>query len=462
MQPEEPDYVDDEPSLDPTPLPSWLVDGADLLAEPDPGPTPWLVEGLIVDQALTAAVGRWKTTKSYALLDVCISIATGRPAFGHLEIPNPGPVVFINEESGRAALHRRLDALCRGRAIDPEELRGRLYLAANARIKLDDAGDPDGATVGWQTHLLELGRELRPRLFVFDPLARMKGAARDENAQNAMAGVVEFLRDLREETGAGVLFVHHTGHQGSNMRGSSDLESVWESRLSWNRDGQSPLIELAAEHREVEASEPLQYRIGWDHDTRSMRFELVQQHDANTPSLEEQITAWVEQNPGRKIDEIAKGVETRADVVRAAVKEMVAAQQLRLHRSGKRDRLDRQVRDEVYSPPWNDENHEQTALDDLDGGASQHPPEQTPGTRHGTHHHETGHTRTSQNGESPETLAGTETVARPNTGTDQDAPHTGHRGSVARPTPLGVDARDEPPDKPSLEEHFNAPESGAA
>ena len=44
---------------------SWLVRGSDLLAEPDPGPTPWLVDGLIVDQALVAAVGRWKTTKSY-------------------------------------------------------------------------------------------------------------------------------------------------------------------------------------------------------------------------------------------------------------------------------------------------------------------------------------------------------------------------------------------------------------
>ena len=61
---------------------SGLIDAADLLAQPDPGPTPWLVEGLIVDQVLIAAVGRWKTTKSYGLLDICISIATGRPAFG--------------------------------------------------------------------------------------------------------------------------------------------------------------------------------------------------------------------------------------------------------------------------------------------------------------------------------------------------------------------------------------------
>jgi RecA-family ATPase len=89
---------------------AWLIDAADLLAEPDPGPTPWLVDRLIVERAIVAAVGRWKTTKSYGLLDICISVATGRPAFGSLEIPEPGPVVFVNEESGRAALWRRLDA----------------------------------------------------------------------------------------------------------------------------------------------------------------------------------------------------------------------------------------------------------------------------------------------------------------------------------------------------------------
>lgn len=111
-------------SPDASVIDDWLIDAADLLAEPDPGPTPWLVEDLIVDQALLAAVGQWKTTKSYGLLDVAISIVTGRPAFGQLEIPEPGPVVFVIEESGRAALWRRLDALTRGRAIPREELRG--------------------------------------------------------------------------------------------------------------------------------------------------------------------------------------------------------------------------------------------------------------------------------------------------------------------------------------------------
>jgi hypothetical protein len=245
----------------------WLIDAAELLSRGDPGPTPWLVENLIVDRSLVAVAGRWKTTKSYGMLDVCIAIAIGRPAFGRFVVNEPGPVIFVNEESGEAALHRRLDVLCRGRAIEPEKLRGRLFVAPNRRVKLDD---PD-----WQARLIDDGQRIRPRLVVFDPLARMKAAERNESAQNEIAVALEFMRVLRDETGAAVLFVHHVGHQGENMRGSSDMETWWDTRLRWKRDGQSPIVTVESEHREAEATPPFDYRITWDGLTRSMRFGAV-------------------------------------------------------------------------------------------------------------------------------------------------------------------------------------------
>lgn len=222
-------------------------------------------------------------------------------------MPNPGPVVFINEESGPAALWRRLDALCRGRAIDPEELRGRLHVAANARVRLDDSG--------WQNDLLELGRDLKPRLFVFDPLARMKGASRDESAQNEMAFVVDFWRRLRDETSAAVALVHHTGHNGEHMRGSSDLESVWETRLSWKRDGQSPLVTVTAEHREAEAGEAMQYRINWDHDTRSMRFDL------EPDELDLKVALYLHDRPEASANDVYDHVGGNRQKVLALVKQ---------------------------------------------------------------------------------------------------------------------------------------------
>ena len=287
----------------------WLIDAADLLAEPDPGPTPWLVQDLIVDQALIACVGRWKTTKSYGLLDLCISIATGEPAFGQYEIPQPGTVIFVNEESGRTALRRRLDSLCRGRAIAPERLRGQLLLGANTQIKLDSER--------WQDELIQLGQMYAPRLFVFDPLARMKASGREENAQKEMAPLIEFLRLLRHETEAAVSFVHHTGHQGEQMRGSSDLESAWETRLTWKRDGQSSEVTIASEHREAEAAEPITYRIHWDGDLRTMQLALVE--DVGLRPLRDRIMAELQahSSTGLTTDEVQKQVAVRrSDVLR--------------------------------------------------------------------------------------------------------------------------------------------------
>lgn len=367
---------------------AWYIDAADLLAQPDPGPTPWLVENLIVEQALIAAVGRWKTTKSYALLDVGISIATGHPAFGTHAIPTPGPVVFVNEESGQAALWRRLDALCRGREINPEELRGRLLLAANERVKLDH---PD-----WQARLIELGGRVRPRLFVFDPLARMKAAGRNENEQGDMAPLIDFVRQLRDETEAAVCFVHHVGHGGGHMRGSSDLESMWETRLTWTRDGQSPVVEIESEHREAEAAAPLSYRISWDAETRTMRLNLLAEPGA--PPLGDRIIDHLRKHGGQRADDIATTLKVRRAWVVRELKQMRQAGTTHVGPSGRLDKAGRPIRDQVWNltdqaPLW-------------------------PVPQHGT---------------------------------TQDEPPTGHRGSVARPVSLETDGRTSHPDDPPPE-----------
>jgi hypothetical protein len=322
---------DDEPLLG---TPSWLTSAADLLAEPDPGPTAWLVENLIVDQSLAAAVGLWKTTKTLALEHISMCIVSGRSAFGALQIPAPGPVVYVIEESGRKALWRRLDALCRGHGMQREQLAD-LYVATNERVKLDDAD--------WQHRLVELGQQVRPRLFVFDPLARMKAPGRDENDQGSMAVVIEYLRQLREETGAAVLFVHHQGKVGGTMRGSSDLESAWESRLSWRRDGN--VVDLEAEHREAETSPTLRYRLSWSSETRSLR--LVASEGLAT--LTDRIVAHLREHRDQTADQVAKALETRASDVRRTLRGLAEAGTTHNGPSGRRDAMGRAIHDKVWN-----------------------------------------------------------------------------------------------------------------
>jgi hypothetical protein len=240
---------------------SWLRCAADLLRNPDPGPTPWLVEGLVVESALCAIVGPPKVAKTWVLLELASAIASGRPAFDVCPVPTAGPVVVVVEESGEAALHRRLDMMRRGRSLEIEDF-ALVFYAANQGVRLDDRK--------WQEQLLATISDLQPRAVFFDPLARMKKAERNESAQHEMAPLFEFLRHLRDATSAAVGWVHHQGHQGGHGRGTSDHESIWESRLGVSRGDAA--ITILADHREAESGASLRVRPGFDSVSRSVRF----------------------------------------------------------------------------------------------------------------------------------------------------------------------------------------------
>jgi hypothetical protein len=129
-----------------------------------------------------------------------------------------------------------------------------------------------------------------------------------------MAPVIEYLRDLRDQTDAGVGVVHHTGHTGDHMRGTSDLESVWESRLMFKKDGESGLITIETEHREAgdQDSATVAYMLDWNPERRSMRLRSTQ-----LPT-EQKCLDWLADNAPATTDEVASGVNIRrTDVARS-------------------------------------------------------------------------------------------------------------------------------------------------
>jgi hypothetical protein len=61
---------------------------------------------------------------------------------------------------------------------------------------------------------------------MLDPFVRLRGARIDESSQKDVGPVLDFLGKLRDESGAAVIYSHHTGHQGSHQRGSSAAQDV--------------------------------------------------------------------------------------------------------------------------------------------------------------------------------------------------------------------------------------------
>jgi hypothetical protein len=281
----------------------WLERASDLLAEPDPGPTPFLVDRLIVEQAILALVGSWKVAKTFAMLELSIATVTGRTAFEDYAVADPGPVILVLEESGRDALHRRLDLLRRGYALSEKAL-AELHFSANRRVRLNDPR--------WQERLLAAGVALQPRAIFFDPFVRVKGAEVNESEQREIGPVLDFLRELRDESRAVVGYANHTGHEGKHQRGSSDLEGYWESRLALSKDdGDQGPRTVRVEHREAKSGHEFRFALAFDSGSRSLRMRVV------TSELERLVEAYLREHPEASKNEVAKKVDgRREDVLR--------------------------------------------------------------------------------------------------------------------------------------------------
>ena len=97
----------------------------------------------------------------------------------------------------------------------------------------------DSVEVAAFTQLLE---DLRPVLLILDTQARVTVGA-EENSSRDMGRFVDALEDLRRQSGACILVVHHEPRNGENLRGSTALEGAATTILRVAKDGN--VVELS-------------------------------------------------------------------------------------------------------------------------------------------------------------------------------------------------------------------------
>ena len=69
-----------------------------------------IIEGMLHEGMLLFG-GKVKRGKSWLMLDLALSVATGTPVWGHFAVPEPQPVLYISLEDGRGRIKHRLDAI---------------------------------------------------------------------------------------------------------------------------------------------------------------------------------------------------------------------------------------------------------------------------------------------------------------------------------------------------------------
>jgi hypothetical protein len=182
---------------------------------------------------LAAAGGAGKTM---ALVQLAISVATGRPWLGRYVVPEDarGRVVLALAEEDQEEAHRRLHAVRRGLALSEAEwaaVLDRIVLLpmAGESVQLVAAQRRDG--LAEETDVLRELRELLSegpdwKLVVLDPLSRWAGpeTETDNFAATRFVGAVESL--VRAPGGPTVLLAHHTTKAARLGMGASDATAA--------------------------------------------------------------------------------------------------------------------------------------------------------------------------------------------------------------------------------------------
>src|SRR6266487_1730786 len=204
-----------------------IEDLADVAARVDAaGPPAWLIEGLWPADAYGVLAAEDKAGKTWAALDLAISVAAGHPWFGRFACPIPGRVLVFLGEGGERSIVRRLRAISAHKAVDLDQLA--------AEPKLRDGGD-----------LAELEAELgqRPaRLVILDPL--YLAAAGQANGGNLyeMGALLTPIQAICQAAGAALVVVTHWNKTGE---GTGPKRITGAGPSAWGR----VLASAAVAHR---------------------------------------------------------------------------------------------------------------------------------------------------------------------------------------------------------------------
>ncbi len=215
------------------PLPTFL-------ARKYPKP-PWLINGVLAEQSVTVLGGEPKVSKTWAGLELGLSLAAGKLAFGEFEVPAPRPVVFFLVEDDARSAANRIRSLAAGKGISHDALQ---HGHIRCRQALNIQDDKQLAQlIQAVTAIPEVA------MIYLDPMRDLHLG--DENSSADMADVMGRLRKLRDETNASVVFAHHTGKSsdstkdrrpGQKLRGSGAIHGAIDSGLylyGLDTDGQS-------------------------------------------------------------------------------------------------------------------------------------------------------------------------------------------------------------------------------
>jgi RecA-family ATPase len=215
----------------------------------------WLVEQILPRRGVAMIGGAPKCAKSWAGLDLALSIASGTPCLGHFTVPESAPALIYLAEDPAAVVKARLAGICRHRGLDLGTLP--IDVITVPVLRLDVERD--------RTRLWQTVRARRPRLLLLDPFVRLHRV--NENDAGEVSALLAYLRELEREHDLAIVLVHHARKNGSagaqagqGLRGSGDFYAFVDSLLYLRRTRDQ--LHLTVEHRAASAPPSIELALG--------------------------------------------------------------------------------------------------------------------------------------------------------------------------------------------------------
>lgn len=190
-------------------------------------PADWLVKGYIEVDSMVEVFGPSGGGKTFCVVDLACSCATGTDFNG---IPvKQGPVIYVAGE-GQNGIQRRFTACGKHKGVDMD--------TADIFISNIPAGLTDPQQVEFVIDAIHaIADEVAPPVaIIFDTIARNFGPG-DENSTRDMTQFVKAGDEIRSLYRSAVIYVHHTGlaEQG-RARGSSVLKGALDAEYRVEMD----------------------------------------------------------------------------------------------------------------------------------------------------------------------------------------------------------------------------------
>lgn len=170
----------------------------------------WDVDQWLSESSVVFLVSPPESYKTWLLLDLAVSVASGRPFLGEFKVYNPGPVIIIQQEDSHAGLTERLSVIIQSRLGLHPEINGEeismpkfpdlpIYIHPSRNLRFDDEEV--------MSELESFIDEIRPRVVIIDPLY---SAAKVDNYMADSTEDMFELKRFRDLYGTSFVIAHHS------------------------------------------------------------------------------------------------------------------------------------------------------------------------------------------------------------------------------------------------------------